>query len=229
MIGVALAAPIVLDLENGTYRLAWTQSITRGRWIATRFSLAIVTALAVGGLLALLFTWYRVPLDKVFGRFDGSSGFDLEGIVPLGYVLFALGLGLAIGVVWRRTAPAVIAAFLGYVGSRLFVDAGCGSGLSRPVSADVEPQRPRAVTAQPQQRLGSPDRAERQSRTPVQRRVRGDPGVRAGRLQGLQGAQRDTALRVTAQVTTPRSTSRRAASGNSRGSRQRCSPGSASS
>lgn len=122
MLGVALAAPLVLDLENGTYRLAWTQSITRVRWIAIRFSLAIATALAVGGLLALLFTWYREPLDKVFGRFDGSSGFDLEGIVPIAYVLFALGLALAVGVAWRRTAPAVITSFLAYVATRLFVD-----------------------------------------------------------------------------------------------------------
>ena len=36
LIGVLLAAPFVLELENGTYRLAWTQSITRRRWIATK-------------------------------------------------------------------------------------------------------------------------------------------------------------------------------------------------
>jgi len=122
MIGVALAAPLVLDLESGTYRLGWTQSVTRARWLGARFGTAIVAALAAGGLLALLFTWYREPLDKVFGRFDGSSGFDLEGIVPVSYVLFALGLALAIGVTWRRTAPAVITSFLAYIGTRVFVD-----------------------------------------------------------------------------------------------------------
>ena len=30
LIGVLLAASFVLELENGTYRLAWTQSITAG-------------------------------------------------------------------------------------------------------------------------------------------------------------------------------------------------------
>jgi hypothetical protein len=134
MIGVALAAPIILDLEGGTYRLAWTQSVTRGRWVATRLSLAIVTALAAAGLLALLFTWYRVPLDHVYGRFDSSS-FDLEGTVSLGYVLFALGLGLAIGAVWRRTAPAVITAFLAYVACRLFVDGWLRQRFVTPLSA----------------------------------------------------------------------------------------------
>jgi hypothetical protein len=134
MIGVALAAPIVLDLEGGTYRLAWTQSVTRGRWIATRLAVAVFTALAAAGLLAILFTWYRRPLDHVFGRFDGTS-FDLEGTVSLGYVLFALGLGLAVGVVWRRTAPAVIASFLGYVACRLFVDSWLRQRLVTPLSA----------------------------------------------------------------------------------------------
>ena len=121
LIGIALAAPLVLDLETGTYRLAWTQSVTRGRWAAYRLGLAVLTAVAAAGLLAVLFSWYRGPLDHVYGRFDGTS-FDLEGIVSVGYALFALGLGLLIGVVWRRTAPAVVAAFLAYVGCRLFVN-----------------------------------------------------------------------------------------------------------
>ena len=134
VIGVAVAAPILLDLESGTFRLAWTQSVTRGRWIATRFSLAVLTALAAGGVLALLFGWYRAPLDKVFGSFDSTS-FDLEGTVSLGYVLFAVGLALAIGVAWRRTAPAVVVAFLAYVASRLFVDGWLRQRFVTPLSA----------------------------------------------------------------------------------------------
>ncbi len=134
MVGVALAAPIILDLESGTYRLAWTQSVTRSRWVAGRLSLAIATALAAAALLALLFTWYRAPLDHVYGRLDSSS-FDLEGTVSLGYVLFALGLGLAIGALWRRTAPAVISAFLAYVACRLFVDGWLRQRFVAPLSA----------------------------------------------------------------------------------------------
>jgi hypothetical protein len=33
LIGVLFAAPFVGELESGTYRLAWTQSVTRRRWI----------------------------------------------------------------------------------------------------------------------------------------------------------------------------------------------------
>src|SRR5439155_10110550 len=45
LIGVLLAAPLLLELENGTYRLAWTQSITRGRWLLSKLSLAVVAAM----------------------------------------------------------------------------------------------------------------------------------------------------------------------------------------
>ena len=38
LIGVLLAVPLVLELENGTYRLAWTQSVTRYRWLAIRLA-----------------------------------------------------------------------------------------------------------------------------------------------------------------------------------------------
>jgi hypothetical protein len=54
LIGVALAAPFILDLEHGTYRLAWTQSITRGRWLAGKIGLPVIAALLASGVLILL-------------------------------------------------------------------------------------------------------------------------------------------------------------------------------
>jgi hypothetical protein len=135
LIGIALAAPVLLDVESGTFRLAWTQSVTRGRWIATRFSLAVVTALVAAGVLAVLFTWYRAPLDRVYGRMDGSNSFDLEGTVLLGYALFALAVALAVGVVWRRATAAMIVAFGAYIASRLFVDGWLRQRLITPLSA----------------------------------------------------------------------------------------------
>src|SRR5262249_295578 len=135
LIGIALAAPVLIDLESGTFRLAWTQSITRGRWIANRLTLAVVTALAAGGILSLLCKWYRAPLDRVYGRLDGPSSYLLQGTVPLSYVLFALALTLAVGVIWRRTAPAMIASFVGFVAIRLFDDGWLRQRFLTPVSA----------------------------------------------------------------------------------------------
>jgi hypothetical protein len=132
LVGVALAAPLVLDLEHGTATFAWTQGVTRARWLATRLGIAVLTALLAGGAYTLLLGWYRTPMDKVFGHFDA---FDVEGIVPLSYVLFALGLGLALGAVWKRTAPAMVVAFLAYFGGRIFVDSWLRRHFVTPLTA----------------------------------------------------------------------------------------------
>jgi hypothetical protein len=119
LVGALLAAPFVLELEHGTYRLAWTQSITRRRWIVGKLAMAIGAALLAALALTLLITWWRAPLVRVNGRMDDGV-FALEGILPLGYVLFALGLALAVGAVWRRAVPALVVAFVAFFAARLF-------------------------------------------------------------------------------------------------------------
>src|SRR4051812_10602801 len=48
IIGALFAAPFILELESGTFRLAWTQSITRRRWLACKLGMTIATALLAG-------------------------------------------------------------------------------------------------------------------------------------------------------------------------------------
>ena len=121
LIGILLAAPFILQLEHGTYRLDWTQGITRRRWIVGKLGLAIAAALVIALALTLLITWWRTPLVHLQGRMENSV-FDSEGMVVFGYILFALGLATAVGVVWRRAVPALVVAFAGYFIARLFVD-----------------------------------------------------------------------------------------------------------
>ena len=121
IIGVLLAAPLLVQLEHGTYRLDWTQSITRGRWVAGKLGLAIAAALVAALAFILLITWWRGPMVHLQGRMENSV-FDSEGIVAIGYTLFALGLAAAIGSVWRRAVPALVVGFVGYFAARLFVD-----------------------------------------------------------------------------------------------------------
>lgn len=120
-IGVLLAAPLVLELENGTYRLAWTQGVTRGRLLTAKLTVAVVTALLAAGAFSLLVTWSRRPLDELVGRM-ASPVFDIEGTVPLAWTILALGLALVVGVLVRRTGASLVVAFAAYVGSRILVD-----------------------------------------------------------------------------------------------------------
>jgi hypothetical protein len=119
LLGALLAAPFVLEFERGTFRLAWTQSVTRDRWLTVRLALVVVAVLALSALFMLLMTWWRDPLDDVSGRF--SEGFELEGVMPSAYALFAAALVVALGVVLRRTAAAVGLALVAFLAVRIVI------------------------------------------------------------------------------------------------------------
>jgi hypothetical protein len=118
VLGVLLAAPFILDLEHGTYRLAWTQSITRRRWLFIKLGLAVVAVIVANELLSLLIGWWRTPLTHINGRLD-SGTYDTTGTVAIGYGLFALGLALAVGALWRRSAVSLTVGFVGYFAVRI--------------------------------------------------------------------------------------------------------------
>jgi ABC-type transport system involved in multi-copper enzyme maturation permease subunit len=134
LIGILLAAPFVHDLERGTYRLAWTQSISRDRWLLGKLGLAVLTSLAAAGALILLFTWWRGPSVHLDGRLE-TGNYDFTGTVVLGYTLFALALALAVGAIWRRAATSLIVAFIGYLAARIYVDSSLRDHLVAPLKA----------------------------------------------------------------------------------------------
>jgi hypothetical protein len=134
LIGVLLAAPILFDLEHGTYRLAWTQSITRGRWLAGKLALLVAAALLAGGALVVLFAWWRAPEAHLDGRLE-TGIYDTAGVVVIGYTLFALGLALALGAIWRRTAASLTVAFVVYFAVRILFDYKIRDQLVAPVRA----------------------------------------------------------------------------------------------
>jgi hypothetical protein len=57
LIGVFYGAPLIAgELETGTFRLAWTQSITRTRWLVVKLGVVGLGSMAVAGLLSLMVT-----------------------------------------------------------------------------------------------------------------------------------------------------------------------------
>jgi hypothetical protein len=134
ILGALLAAPFVLDLEQGTHRLAWTQGVTRRRWLVTKLGLLLLAAVLAAGALTVMLTWWRAPFVRLDGRMDNSV-YDAEGVVPIGYALFALGLAAAIGAVWRRAVPALIVSIVGYFAARIFMDGWLRQRLVTPMQA----------------------------------------------------------------------------------------------
>jgi hypothetical protein len=122
IIGVFWGPPLVArELEAGTFRLAWTQSVSRTRWFLAKLAVVGLTAMAVSGVLGLLVSWWAGPRDTVTAnRFDPPL-FDERGVVIIGYTAFALAVGVTAGVVLRRTLPAMATTLVVFVAAKLAV------------------------------------------------------------------------------------------------------------
>jgi hypothetical protein len=122
LIGMFWGAPLLgRDLETGTFRLSFTQSVTRIRFVLTRLLVGAAAAMAISGVLSLIVTWWSSPLDTVNANRFALSTFGLRGIVPIGYGAFGFVLGVASGAVARRTVPAMAATLIAFVAARLAV------------------------------------------------------------------------------------------------------------
>jgi hypothetical protein len=120
--GVFWGAPLLArEFDTGTYRLAWTQSITRTRWLAAKVAVVGTASVAASGLLSWLVTWWFTPLDGLNDTKFDPSIFSERDVVPLGYAAFAFALGLIAGLLIRRTLPAMATTLVGYITARLVV------------------------------------------------------------------------------------------------------------
>jgi hypothetical protein len=108
IIGIFWGAPLIAhEVEAGTHRLVWTQSVSRLRWLGVKLGLAGLASMAVAGLLSLMVTWWSSPFDRMgMNRLDPTI-FSERGIVPVGYAAFAFALGVTAGLLIRRTVPAM--------------------------------------------------------------------------------------------------------------------------
>lgn len=127
LIGLFWGAPLIArELETGTFRVAWNQSVSRNRWLAVKLGLVGLAAVATAGLFSLLITWWASPVDHAVSLAGSNSSigmdrlaptlFGARGIAPVGYAAFALALGVTLGVLIRRTLPAMAATLAVFAG-----------------------------------------------------------------------------------------------------------------
>ncbi|MGW3288388.1 ABC transporter permease subunit [Streptomyces sp. NPDC001002] len=120
-VGALLGAPLFAQtLQDGTHRLAWTQSVSRRRWAAARLGVAA----AVTAVAALLITapvtwwWYTIRHGRTAGGSLGTAWHEntpqsdwsylpFTGPAGVAHLLLALVTGAAVGLLLRRVLAAV--------------------------------------------------------------------------------------------------------------------------
>ncbi|HLN17703.1 MAG TPA: hypothetical protein VK277_13255 [Acidimicrobiales bacterium] len=120
LVGVFWGAPLIArELETGTFRLAWTQSVTRTRWLAVKVAVVGFASVAAVGLVTLLATWWLSPFDSINSNRFSPGTFGERGLVPLGYAAFGFAVGVTVGLLLRRALPAMVVTIVAYIGTLL--------------------------------------------------------------------------------------------------------------
>ncbi|MYQ78547.1 MULTISPECIES: hypothetical protein [unclassified Streptomyces] len=106
LVGLFVAGPVIgRELEDGTYRFAWGQSMSPARWLAAK--LAVPGALTVAGVAVLsavyAWGWSRTYETHYPSESSEPLVFGSMGPVPVASALLGLALGALIALLVRRT------------------------------------------------------------------------------------------------------------------------------
>lgn len=109
LIGAFVAGPVIArEMESGTHKLAWTQSMSPARWLLSKLTVFAVTSVAGGLALMAVFWLGRSGTRGVWNLGWADRGvYESIGPVLIAYCLFAVAVGALVGLVVRRTLLAV--------------------------------------------------------------------------------------------------------------------------
>ena len=135
LVGLFWGAPLVArELERGTHRLAWAQSVTRLRWLLVKVGVLALAAVIVLGALTWLTNWWLAPLLAVEPRQFEQGTFGALGVMPVVYGITALAIGVAAGTFTRKLVPAMAVTLVLFLVVRVGVELGVRPHYMAPVS-----------------------------------------------------------------------------------------------
>ena len=137
VIAALLAIPTLQELERGTHRLAWTQSISRRSWSLARLGFAAGIATLVAAVWIATAMGWRSSLFRGEEPTFSRNAFDLSPAALIGYTLFAVALALAAAVVVRRLVPVLALTAVGFIGARILTAFYARSRYRNPVEETV--------------------------------------------------------------------------------------------
>jgi hypothetical protein len=112
--------------------------VTRTRWFTTKIALVGLGVVGVAGLCAVLFTWWRTPLDEIGGRMR-TAAFVVAAPSLMAVTLFAFALGVLAGALLRRTIPAMVATLVTYLTVRITTEESLRAHYLTPRSRTTDP------------------------------------------------------------------------------------------
>ncbi|WP_190818659.1 hypothetical protein [Saccharopolyspora pogona] len=110
LLGVFCAAPLFArEIEHGTHVLAFTQSVSRLRWMITKVAILLLPSAVVLVVLQLLVDRW-VAAAGMLGPLRSSPfywlPFGTTGPMPVAHLLFSFAVGALLGAVMRRSLMA---------------------------------------------------------------------------------------------------------------------------
>jgi len=138
LLGALWGAPLLgREIETGTHILAWTQSLTRRRWLTGKLTVLLAATAVVSAAVSAIVTWWSGTLNSLYSQRFDPLHFEIQGVVPVAYALFGVSLGITAGALFRRSLPALGATIFGYLAVRILVDNYLRPHLLHPITSLV--------------------------------------------------------------------------------------------
>ena len=151
LIGMFWGAPLIArEVEQGTHALVWTQGVTRRRWTVAQIAAVAAMTVVVVTAYAWVVMWWYEPINAATGERFQWLIFDQQGLVPIGYAVFALALGMLAGAITGRTLRAMAVTVVGF----LVVRFGVAVWIRPHYLAAVERKYPVLGNTEPNRLLG---------------------------------------------------------------------------
>jgi hypothetical protein len=108
LLGLFLGSPLISkEYEEGTNKLAWTQSVSRRKWLSTKLAWALIFAALYGLAVSLLVSWWARTGNALDHTRFNTDQFDTQGIMPVVYSVFFTAVGFTLSAWLRKTLLAL--------------------------------------------------------------------------------------------------------------------------
>jgi len=107
-VGLFWGVPLIAkEYAENTHKLAWTQGISRRRWLTAKLAWGLLAAAVYAGIFTALATWFSRTGNVINHDRFAELAFSSQAIVPIAATVFAVATGAMFGAWFKRLLPAL--------------------------------------------------------------------------------------------------------------------------